>query len=182
MATLTDDRFASLRGQGYTGATDGPVLYNPITGEFCRVTAHRESDLGLVRGTGQHGYPLIRYNGKQYKAHRLAWFLMTGSWPVAIDHINGDRADNRWDNLRIADRRVNARNMALRSTNTTGISGVRWCKRDGLYCADIRNNDNGTDRLYTKDFFDACCWRKSAELRLGYHHNHGEKRVNFSRR
>lgn len=68
----------------------------------------------------------IGINGHSHLAHRLAWLFVHGHWPEAdIDHINGDRSDNRIDNLRCVTRQHNLMNQRRpRSDNTTGYLGV----------------------------------------------------------
>jgi len=59
------------------------------------------------------GYVVLHLRRKSFPAHRVAWLLMTGDWPpqgMDIDHINRDRADNRWSNLRLATRSQNKNN------------------------------------------------------------------------
>ncbi len=72
-------------------------------------------------------------------AHRVAWLLMTGSDPVEeIDHINGVKTDNRWENLRPANRSQNAMNQRVRSSSKSGFKGVSWHSRVGKWRACIK--------------------------------------------
>src|SRR5579863_3382757 len=66
----------------------------------------------------------LSINNTRYKSHRIIWFMVTGKWPVGIDHINGIRDDNRWDNLREANQLQNMQNQCIRSNNTSGYPGV----------------------------------------------------------
>lgn len=88
------------------------------------------------------GYIGISVGGRQCLAHRLAWLWMTGEWPALdIDHINGERDDNRWCNLREATRRQNIANSHPSNRNSSGVKGVSWCKRRNKWRATIRRND-----------------------------------------
>jgi hypothetical protein len=84
---------------------------------------------GAVAGClDKHGYRLVRIDRHLFRAPRLVWAWMTGEWPpVLIDHINGAKDDNRWANLRLADKSLNALNIhkANRGNKATGLRGVR---------------------------------------------------------
>jgi hypothetical protein len=80
---------------------------------------------GSVAGTiSSNGYVVIEMDGVAHKAHRLAWQMTHGDLPKFIDHINGDRGDNRIENLRPASGSGNARNRKTQGNNTSGIKGV----------------------------------------------------------
>ena len=102
------------------------LQYDPLTGSFSRKTGKRK--IGWLA----HGYINIGIDGQKFRAHRLAWILMTGAWPdLCIDHINGDRADNRWENLRLATSSQNQQNRHTRKDSRVGLKGVtefrdRW--------------------------------------------------------
>ena len=99
---------------------------------------------------------------------------MDGQFPQnETDHINGEREDNRWDNLRSVDAGENSKNTKKRSDNTSGIQGVHWAKRNKHWHVYINEKGGRTNLCYTHDFFEACCVRKSAELEYGFHQNHG---------
>lgn len=105
-------------------------LYNPDTGKFLRnMTIGMRAKAGTSPGYINHGYHRIRFRGKTVEAHRLAWLIVYGEWPTKfIDHINGDRSDNRISNIRLADYRVNAENQRrARNDNRLGVLGVRVC-------------------------------------------------------
>jgi hypothetical protein len=74
------------------------------------------------------GYKGFRVNGTVYGEHRLVWLYHFGVMPALIDHINGDRADNRVENLRVATPSQNICNSRLAKNNTSGAKGVIWAK------------------------------------------------------
>lgn len=84
------------------------------------------------------GYVCIEIQGREYKAHRLAWIYVTGVWPThEIDHINGVRNDNRWVNLREATIQEQAQNKRRQKNSTSGYAGVSWHKRKRKWVAYI---------------------------------------------
>lgn len=105
-------------------------LYVPETGEFLRLeeTISRgwKAKVGAAAGSNSgERYTRIGIDGQVYRAHRLAWFYMTGAWPEnGVDHIDVDPANNRWANLRAATQSQNAVNTRKRRDNTSGFKGV----------------------------------------------------------
>lgn len=119
--------------------------YDPATGQFrWRVNVGRYGRVlaGTVAGTkAKNGYVYIVIDRQRHLAHRLAWFYMNGEWPVQqIDHINNDRVDNAWSNLRPADQSENSCNGSLRTTNTSGYRGVSWSTEKRKWVASIVKN------------------------------------------
>lgn len=105
----------------------GLLSYNPETGLFTRLASNNSRlKVGDIAGSIHvSGYVEIKINGRIYKAHRLAFLYMTGSWPLDMtDHIDGIRHNNKWLNLREANRSENNRNAKIRSDNKTGYKGV----------------------------------------------------------
>lgn len=96
---------------------------------------------GSVAGTpSDQGYVMVGVLGRQYRAHRLAWLFMTGAMPsrgLEIDHINGDRSDNRWGNLRLVTRSQNNMNQGVKRNNKSGCKGVSFRKDTGKWHARI---------------------------------------------
>lgn len=108
-------------------------------------------------------------------AHRVAWLVTHGYWPHEIDHINGDRADNRLVNLREVTRKVNSENHAIPRNNTSGAPGVFYHKASGRWYARIAKKYLG---MFTT-FEEALAVRKAAESEHGYHPNHGRNPVSM---
>lgn len=115
--------------------------YSPETGLFFwRRSNSSVSTVGSIAGrsVNSDGYKQIVINKRFYKAHRLAWFYARGDWPDQIDHINGDRTDNRLENLRNVSSQQNAQNQRKpHSNNKSGFLGVSK-RSDGRFQAEIR--------------------------------------------
>lgn len=101
------------------------MSYDPEEGTFTRACDRKRWKKGQPMGTVAGGYLSINVDRTVYRAHRLAWKIMTGEDPVTgIDHINGDPMDNRWANLRLADQTLNSCNRGAAKNNHLGIKGV----------------------------------------------------------
>lgn len=123
------------------------------------------------------GYIEVRVDGALVLAHRVVWVWHHGApAPAMLDHINGVRDDNRIENLRAATREMNGKNAYMHSTNTSGIAGVHYEKGPKLWKSRVSINGARVTVYHGKDFFEACCARKSAENRHGYSPRHGNKR------
>jgi hypothetical protein len=105
------------------------LSYDPATGEFrwraFRTNPQRIKE-GQLAGQGKPGeYGEIMILGRKFQAHRLAWFYMKKRWPTAlVDHKNGSKSDNRWENLREASRSQNGHNRSPGTNNKSGFVGV----------------------------------------------------------
>ena len=95
------------------------------------------------------GYVAVYVSGHSYLAHRLAWFYVHGEWPThGIDHINGNRADNRLVNLRDVTQKENMQNRRLPKKNRVeGMLGTHWNPRikkwHATLCVDGKNKHLG---------------------------------------
>lgn len=124
---------------------------------------------------GVIGYHVVTIDSKHHYAHHIAWVLADGGGlsGVEIDHINGNRSDNRIENLRAVPKSENAKNKRLSRRNVSGISGVRLFKPNGKWTAEIQANGKRHYLGYFPSFDDAVAARKRAEVLLGFHENHG---------
>lgn len=100
--------------------------YEPETGWFTWRISSAVAKPGERAGGGHGlGYRSIGLDYRKYLEHILAWFYMTGTWPTKeVDHINLDKSDNRWENLREATRSQNGHNKNQNPRNKTGTKGV----------------------------------------------------------
>lgn len=179
MATKTN-RISKADRKPLTQARLRELLhYDPDTGAFTRIgasrpqTAHWASKpLGFIKRdslSAGGGYHMICVDGRAYRAHRLAWLYVTGTWPQAdVDHINRDRADNRWPNLRAANRSQNLQNAGRRRDNTSGIKGVSYDASRSRWIAQV--SDNGR-HVFIGRFDDkeraAAAYKQYVETRFG---------------
>lgn len=121
-----------LRNQLTQAELKALLRYDPATGTFYNLTRRgSRAAVGAVAGTRhREGYWQVRLAGHIYLAHRLAFLYMTGEWPEFVDHINGDRADFSWSNLRAVSRSTNNQNLqSAQCNNVSGLLGVSL-KRD----------------------------------------------------
>lgn len=107
------------------------LSYDPETGLLTRLRAgpaNRRLEGKPAGYVNPKGYLQFRIGKASYLAHRVAWALHHGEWPTqVIDHVNGDRADNRIANLRLATKSENAANSPQRRARS-GFKGVYFNK------------------------------------------------------
>jgi hypothetical protein len=125
---------------------------------------------------GNRGYFKGGVSGEAYLAHRVVWAIYSGSWPEnEIDHINGNKLDNRIENLRSATRQENGKNVPIGSRNTSGTIGVHWREDQSRWVASINKNGKLKHIGSFKSKDEAIQARAKANLEYGYHANHGRK-------
>ena len=115
--------------------------YCQRTGVFVwKINASSRRPIGSIAGKiDKDGYRVIRIDGKNYRAGRLAYFMSYGHWPSElIDHVNGDRLDDSLKNLREASYRQNCQNSIVHKNSSSRKKGVDYHKRDGAWRARIR--------------------------------------------
>lgn len=108
-------------------------------GRLIRLAPSGHCHPGEIAGTIQNNrYRAVSFRGARELAHRLAWLYYYGEWPADdIDHINGNRDDNRISNLRLASRSQNNVNSVVPKNNTSGHKGAYYDKRRGHWVAEI---------------------------------------------
>lgn len=168
------------------------LAYDPDTGEIrwrerprehfaskAAHTTHNRTKAGKLAGCLDlsTGYLVIGLNAKLLYAHRAAWAIMHGEWPPEqIDHINGDRLDNRATNLRSVSHAENCRNTTIKRFNRSGTAGVAFAKREGKWRARIMHDYKDIHLGYFDTWADAVDARGRAEEQYGFHENHGRQK------
>jgi len=125
-----------------------------------------------------NGYLKSSFLGKQVLAHRAVWALVNGKWPeYHIDHVDGDRTNNRIENLRDVPEFLNHRNNARKKNTSAPYNGVTKDKRTDKWIARI-HYDGLTRHIGVFDNLqDAITARKIAETANGFHPNHGRANI-----
>lgn len=176
---------------------DECLEYNGLTGQFTwkeRPVSHFKNNRGHAIWTAQNsgkkaGSTITTNRGKKYSkisiskahyySHRIA-IIMSGfdlSTDQEVDHINGDGSDNRIVNLRVVTRSENNINKRMMSTNKSGVTGVSFLNREKKWRARISKGGKELTLGVFNNFDDAVKARRVAEVKLGFHENHGKRKV-----
>ena len=118
--------------------------YNKETGVLIwKVTRSSKVKCGMIAGSlNPHngGYIQVIFNKRAYYAHKIIWEMIYGERPKYLDHIDGNRANNRLNNLRSVNASQNACNSRVSKRNTTGYKGVHWNKQRNKWTVFVRKN------------------------------------------
>lgn len=143
---------------------------------FWKVSPNRRIKIGSKAGIETpKGYVSITLMGKKYLAHRIIWEMHNGRIPpnMEVDHIWGIRNDNRISELRLVTSRGNRCNTAKRSDNSSGTTGVTFCKKLQKWKAYVKQEGKLIHLGYFTDKCDAIHARKAAEPIYGFSQRHG---------
>jgi hypothetical protein len=144
------------------------------TNKSCNVWNNRYQGKPALSAPHRAGYLTGSVFGFDFLAHRAAWAIHYGQWPLGeIDHINGDKRDNRIENMRDVDHRTNMTNTKIHSTNKSGCMGVMEVKSTGKWMAKLWDNGRQVHLGFHDTKEEAIAARKAAETEYGYHENHG---------
>lgn len=165
--------------------------YNPMTGDFIWKVRPRDHFIttrawkiwnsrfsGKVSGgITLDGYRMLGLNGIATFAHRVAWVFMTGRLPEQeIDHVDHNRTNNAWANLRAVTRGENCKNQTISKKNTSGMTGVSWSKTHKNWRADV-STKHGRFAKHFESFDEAAQAVLAARQERSFHENHGEQHV-----
>ena len=158
------------------------IEYSPITGEFFwKIDRGTRFKAGtkIKCNINDSGYERISINGRQYRAHRIAYIIMTGRKPEYIDHIDGNRSNNRWCNLRNVTASQNQRNTTITHANS-GHKNIILHKsnyKNKTYIGYVVSimHDGGTYNKYFKELHKAIEHRNHMLIELhGEYANRGQ--------
>lgn len=149
--------------------------YDHVTGVITHKDHFHKSKNGkrAISTKSANGYLTGTINGRHVKAHRFAFFWMTGKWPREIDHFDGVKSNNAWANLREVSSADNQKNRPIPRNCKTGLMGV-WFRasRAKPFVASWADGKRKVTKQYAT-LLDAACARKSMEIKFGYSENHG---------
>ena len=142
--------------------------YDPETGVFTRLRSWGTGKAGTPVTCITDGYVVVGVGGKQHRACRLAFLYMTGAFPIGqVDHINRNRSDDRWCNLRAVTHAENQQNCSpIRKNNRSGFKGVSWCSRRRRWQAHIQANGKQKNLGVFKTIEEAVAAYRAAEKML----------------
>lgn len=153
--------------------------YEPSSGKlFWRERRSSKIPENMEANSVDNRYKYLRVNvgGKLHMVHRVIAVLMGVKLRKNdfVDHIDHDRQNNRWENLRIVTKEGNTKNLSMYKKNKLGVTGVYQQKDSHRFIAHIRVNGRKMHLGCFKTLEEAIIVRKSAEFLYGFHPNHGQ--------
>ena len=151
--------------------------YNKDTGVITNATTRgSRAKIGNIAGGIENGYRRVSVQSKSIGAHNIIYIMHNGDTPkgLEVDHIDHNRQNNRIENLRLVTRLENNHNKTLSKRNKSGTHGVRRIE-NGKWRVVIMSNRKKIHLGYFHEKDEAIRARKQAEIKYGYHKNHGIK-------
>jgi hypothetical protein len=152
-----------------------PIFFDPSDARsaehICNLWNVRYAGTPALAAIGKLGYRTGRLLGKESKSHRVIWKLITGVDPLEVDHINRDRADNRWSNLRAVTRSENVKNRTMQKNNQTGHTGIY--RKESSWLAYVTVNKQRVHLGSFRSLEDAISARLAALSENGFSQGHG---------
>jgi hypothetical protein len=157
------------------------LVYDLDSGMFVWKNTLGRSKKGSEAGSvHSFGYRYIQIDKKQYRAHRLAWLYCYGELPAGdLDHVNGDRADNRIVNLRVTTAAENQRNRKTNKNNKIGFNGVSFLESQSVFVARVKVEGKSITLGRTKDLVSAIILRMKANKKYGFLGDHLKSRKSY---
>lgn len=123
--------------------------------------------------TNIKGYLAGKVMGKSVTAHRVIWCMAHGTYPIQIDHIDGNKTNNLLSNLRAVTNAENQKNRPTQKNSSTGLNGVTFNKKLNKFQAYITINKRRVHIGTFETALDAQRARNLADFEHGFHRNHG---------
>ncbi len=145
--------------------------YAPLTGLIRRYDGGKVTT--FIERTG---YTRIALFGIIRPITNVIWYLETGYLVTkgeVIDHIDHNRSNNKWENLRLVTQAENLKNKSMARNNTSGHTGVTWHKQANKWTVHIGVNGRSIHKGLYANKAEAIAVRKEAEEHYGFHKNHG---------
>jgi hypothetical protein len=156
------------------------LRYDQATGKVfckskCSIRLPVGDEVGHPHTKGHVTYLRATVDGVRYYVHTLVWLMLGKKIPdgMMIDHEDGNGLNNRLSNLRLVTRSGNAKNMRRRLQNTSGTSGIAWCKQTKTWKCRVRSEGREVwiGRFSSIDEAKSAVFK--ARLDHGFHQNHG---------
>lgn len=152
-------------------AESGKLFWLPRKGEKSFNTRYAERE--AITADSGNGYFVGSILGKKVYAHRVIFAMCNGYWPSIIDHIDGNKANNRIENLRAVTKAENGQNCARSSLNRSGVTGVSLHKNLGKWQATITISGKSKYLGLFTTIDAAAAAREEAAKNAGFHCSHG---------
>jgi hypothetical protein len=147
--------------------------YNPVTGKL-----HFKVDNRIAGTLGSHGYRQVHYKCNVIYVHVIIVKMLLGDIvevnDAQIDHIDRNRDNNIWTNLRIVSKQTNLQNKNKYKSNKSGVTGVWWSKSTNKWQVAITVNKQSIHLGVFNDIEEAIQARREAETKYNFHFSHGK--------